>query len=190
MELLRGVGIELTYVGGVLTLAATRGDGTIGEDVTANVKTIRAIPVRLREPIDVVVRGEVYMAKDVFARLNAERLAAGEEPWKNPRNLAAGSIKLLDAREVAARPMHAILYEVVDGERVAAGHLASLARIAALGIPTSRENQHADDWDALLAAVTEPAPCSNCCHSAQPSSPASSRASRNTPALTMVAECR
>ena len=76
-----GFGIELTYVGGVLTLAATRGDGTIGEDVTANVKTIRAIPVRLREPIDVVVRGEVYMAKDVFTRLNAERLAAGEEPW-------------------------------------------------------------------------------------------------------------
>lgn len=149
-----GFGIELTYVGGVLTLAATRGDGTIGEDVTANVKTIRTIPVRLREPVDVVVRGEVYMAKDVFARLNAERLAAGEEPWKNPRNLAAGSIKLLDAREVAARPMLAILYEVVDGERIAAGHLASLARIAALGIPTSRENQHADDWDALLAAVT------------------------------------
>ncbi|MBK9034008.1 MAG: NAD-dependent DNA ligase LigA [Myxococcales bacterium] len=149
-----GFGIELTYVAGDLTLAATRGDGTIGEDVTANVRTIRAIPVRLREPIDVVVRGEIYMAKDVFTRLNAARVAAGEEPWKNPRNLAAGSIKLLDPREVAARPMHAILYEVVDGERVASGHLASLARIAALGIPTSRENQHADDWDELLAAVT------------------------------------
>ena len=149
-----GFGIELTYAAGLLTLAATRGDGTIGEDVTANVRTIRTIPVRLREPVDLVVRGEIYMAKDVFGQLNAERVAAGEEPWKNPRNLAAGSIKLLDPREVAARPMHAILYEVVDGERIATGHLASLARIAALGIPTSRENQHADDWDALLAAVT------------------------------------
>jgi DNA ligase (NAD+) len=149
-----GFGIELTYVAGALTLAATRGDGTIGEDVTANVRTIRSIPVRLREPLDVVVRGEIYMAKDVFARLNAERAAAGEEPWKNPRNLSAGSIKLLDPREVAARPMNAILYEVVDGERLATGHLASIARLAALGIPTSRENQHADDWDGLLAAVT------------------------------------
>ncbi|MEZ4399538.1 MAG: NAD-dependent DNA ligase LigA [Kofleriaceae bacterium] len=148
-----GFGIELTYQGGVLTLATTRGDGTTGEDVTANVRTIRTIPVRLREPIDVVVRGEIYIAKDTFARLNAARLAAGEEPWKNPRNLAAGSIKLLDAREVAARPMQAILYEVVDGARLADGHVASLARIAALGIPTSGENQTVDTWDGLAAAV-------------------------------------
>lgn len=148
-----GFGIELTYTAGLLTMAATRGDGTTGEDVTANVRTIRTIPVRLREPIDLVVRGEIYIAKDVFTRLNAARAAAGEEPWKNPRNLAAGSIKLLDPREVAARPMQAILYEVVDGERLDRGHLASIARLAALGIPTSTENQRADGWDALAAAV-------------------------------------
>ena len=148
-----GFGIELTYRGGELVLAATRGDGTIGEDVTANVRTIRSIPVRLGEPVDVVVRGEIYIEKATFLRINAARVAAGEEAWKNPRNLAAGSIKLLDAREVAARPMQAILYDIVDGDRIARGHLASLARIAALGIPTSRENQHADDWDALSAAV-------------------------------------
>lgn len=148
-----GFGIELTYRAGALVLAATRGDGTIGEDVTANVRTIRKIPVQLAEPVDLVVRGEIYIEKAVFARLNAARIAAGEEPWKNPRNLAAGSIKLLDAREVAARPMQAILYEVVDGERIARGHLESLRRIAALGIPTSRDNAHADDWAALSAAV-------------------------------------
>jgi len=148
-----GFGIELTYRGGELVLAATRGDGTIGEDVTANVRTIRSIPVRLAEAVDVVVRGEIYIEKQTFARINAARVAAGDEAWKNPRNLAAGSIKLLDAREVAARPMQAILYEVVDGERIARGHLASLARLAALGLPTSRENRHADDWDALSAAV-------------------------------------
>ena len=148
-----GFGIELTYVGGELTVAATRGDGTTGEDVTANVRTIRAIPQRLREQVDLVVRGEIYMAKDVFARMNAERVAAGEEPFKNPRNTAAGSIKLLDPREVARRPMSAILYEVVDGERVASGHLASLDVIRRLGIPTSSENQRATGWDALAAAV-------------------------------------
>ncbi len=149
-----GFGIELTYTAGELTLAATRGDGVTGEDVTANVRTIRAVPQRLREDISLVVRGEIYMAKEVFARLNAERVAAGEEPFKNPRNLAAGSIKLLDSREVARRPMSAILYEVVDGERIAAGHLASLDVIRRLGIPTSSENQRAQGWEALADAVT------------------------------------
>ncbi len=148
-----GFGIELTYGAGELVLAATRGDGTTGEDVSANVRTIRAIPQRLREDVDVVVRGEIYMTKAVFARLNAERVAAGEEPFKNPRNLAAGSIKLFDPREVTRRPLAAILYEVVDGERIAAGHLASLDAIRRLGIPTSTENQRAAGWDALAAAV-------------------------------------
>lgn len=149
-----GFGIELTYTAGELTLAATRGDGVIGEDVTTNVRTIRAIPQRLREEVSVVVRGEIYMAKEVFARLNAERVAAGEEPFKNPRNLAAGSIKLLDSREVAKRPMSAILYEVVDGEKLAPGHLASLDVIRRLGIPTSSENQRAQGWEPLAEAVT------------------------------------
>jgi len=148
-----GFGIELSYAAGELTLAATRGDGRIGEDVTANVRTIRAIPQQLREPLDLVVRGEIYMAKDVFVRVNAERVAAGEEPFKNPRNLAAGSIKLLDPREVARRPMAAILYEVVDGERLARSHLETLDIVRRLGIPTSGENRRADDWDGLVAAV-------------------------------------
>ena len=148
-----GFGIELVYVGGALTQAATRGDGTIGEDVTANVRTIRSIPVQLARAVDLTVRGEIYLAKDVFARLNAQRAAAGEEPFKNPRNTAAGSIKLLDPREVARRPMQAILYEVVDGERVARGHLASLDYLRELGIPTSAHNQAAHDWDQLAQAV-------------------------------------
>ena len=149
-----GFGIELTYQRGELTLAATRGDGLIGEDVTANVRTIRAIPQRLREDVDLVVRGEVYIAKDVFARINAERVANGEEPFKNPRNTAAGSIKLLDSREVARRPMQAILYEVVDGERLARSHLESLEVIRRLGIPTSPHNAAASSWEELRAAVS------------------------------------
>ncbi|HVV88208.1 MAG TPA: NAD-dependent DNA ligase LigA [Kofleriaceae bacterium] len=148
-----GFGIELTYTRGALALAATRGDGTIGEDVTANVKTIRSVPVRLPEPLDLVVRGEIYLTKEVFARLNEARAAAGEEPFKNPRNTAAGSIKLLDPREVARRPMHAILYEVVDGERLARGHLESLAYLRRLGIPTSEHNSSAASWEELAAAV-------------------------------------
>ena len=148
-----GFGIELVYVAGALTQAATRGDGTIGEDVTVNVRTIRAIPVQLTEAVDLTVRGEIYLAKDVFARLNAARAAAGEETFKNPRNTAAGSIKLLDPREVARRPMQAILYEVQGGERIARGHLESLAVAHRLGIPTSAHNTRAHSWDELAAAV-------------------------------------
>ncbi len=148
-----GFGIELTYKQGLLTLAATRGDGKIGEDVTPNVRMVRGIPLRLREPRDIVVRGEIYMRKDEFLKINEERAAAGEDTFKNPRNTAAGSIKLQDPREVAKRPMHAILYEVVDGERYADGHLASIDLIKQLGIPVSAHNMRATSWDELHAHV-------------------------------------
>jgi DNA ligase (NAD+) len=149
-----GFGIELTYERGVLTLGATRGDGRIGEDVTANVRMVKGVALRLREPIDrIVVRGEIYMTKTEFAAINAARIEAGEEPFKNPRNTAAGSIKQLDPREVAKRPMRTILYEVVDGERYASGHFASLERIRALGLPVSSHNSRAASWDELLACI-------------------------------------
>ena len=148
-----GFGIELTYRAGTLALGATRGDGRIGEDVTANVRMVRGVALRLREPIDIVVRGEIYMTKDEFAAINTARIEAGEEPFKNPRNTAAGSIKQMDPREVAKRPMRTILYEVVDGERYAPGHLASLERVARLGLPVSAHNTKAASWDELIACI-------------------------------------
>jgi len=148
-----GFGIELTYKQGVLELGATRGDGRIGEDVTANVRTVRGVVLKLREPVDIVVRGEIYMTKAEFAAINAERIKEGEEPFKNPRNTAAGTIKQMDPREVAKRPLRTILYEVVDGERYAKGHGASLDYIRRLGMPVSPHNSMAADWDSLLAAV-------------------------------------
>jgi DNA ligase (NAD+) len=147
-----GFGIELTYKHGVLALAATRGDGRIGEDVTANVKMVKGVALRLREPVDIVVRGEIYMTKAEFEAINAERIAAGEEPFKNPRNTAAGSIKQQDPREVAKRPMRTILYEVVDGERYAPGHLASIDYIRKLGLPVSAHNKSAATWEELIAS--------------------------------------
>ncbi len=148
-----GFGIELTYQQGLLTLAATRGDGRIGEDVTQNARTVRGVALKLREPMDIVVRGEIYMTKAEFEEINAERAKAGEELFKNPRNTAAGSIKQQDPREVAKRPMWTILYEVVDGERYASGHLASLALIERLGLPVSTNNTAARSWDELHAQV-------------------------------------
>ena len=148
-----GFGIELTYKQGMLALGATRGDGRIGEDVTANVKMVKGVALKLREPVDIVVRGEIYMTKAEFAAINEARAARGEELFKNPRNTAAGSIKQMDPNEVKKRPMRTILYEVVDGERYANGHLASLDLIHKLGLPVSAHNSKALGWDALLACV-------------------------------------
>ncbi len=148
-----GISIELEYRGGGFVRGATRGDGTTGEDVTVNLRTVAGVALRLREPVDVTVRGEVYIAKADFVAINAAREEAGEEPFKNPRNLTAGTIKQLDPREAAKRPMRTILYEVVDGERWARGHLESLARLYGLGLPVSEHNTRAAGWDALWAAV-------------------------------------
>lgn len=148
-----GFGIELTYKNGMLTLGATRGDGRIGEDVTANVKMVKGVALKLRERVDIVVRGEIYMTKTEFEAINAERAKQGEELFKNPRNTAAGSIKQQDPREVAKRPMRTILYEVVDGERYATGHIASLDFIKKLGIPTSTNNSRAKSWEELIEQV-------------------------------------
>ena len=112
-----GIGVELTFEGGRFVLGATRGDGRIGEDVTANLRTIRSLPLRLAEPVTITVRGEVFMLRRDFDAINLDRAAAGEEVWKNPRNFAGGSLKLLDARECARRPLQILLYDLVDGER-------------------------------------------------------------------------
>lgn len=148
-----GFGIELTYNGGILVLGATRGDGRIGEDVTQNVRVVRGVALKLAEPVDIVVRGEIYMTKAEFAQINEERIKAGEEVFKNPRNTAAGTIKQMDPREVAKRPLRTILYEVVDGERYARGHLESLEYIKRLGLPVSPANSSASDWEGLMSCV-------------------------------------
>ena len=148
-----GIGVELTYEQGRLVLGATRGDGRVGEDITANMRTVRGVPLRLREDIDVSVRGEVYMNRADFAALNDARREAGEEPFKNPRNTVAGSIKQLDPRLVAERAMYVTLYEVVGGERHARGHFEVLAWMRKLGLPTSEHNTEAHTWADLHAQV-------------------------------------
>jgi len=107
-----GVAISLRYENGRLIRAVTRGDGETGDDVTANVKTIRSIPLRLsgETPAVLEVRGEVYMDTAGFAKLNEERQEAGQEPFANPRNACAGSLKQLDPRVVAKRPLDAVFY--------------------------------------------------------------------------------
>src|SRR5215471_1044221 len=110
-----GVAINLRYEKGPFVCGATRGDGTTGDDITPNLRTIRSIPPRLRSdkakpPRLLEVRGEVYLTRTGFQKLNEERKAAGEETFANPRNAAAGSLKQLDSRIVAKRPLDIVLY--------------------------------------------------------------------------------
>ncbi|MDB5259752.1 MAG: ligA [Candidatus Taylorbacteria bacterium] len=111
-----GLKIVLEYRGGMLFRAATRGDGTVGEDVTENVKTIESVPLRLNRPIDIIVEGEVWMAKSQLVALNVGRKSRGEEPFANPRNLAAGSIRQLDPKIVAERKLQTFIYDVAKYE--------------------------------------------------------------------------
>ncbi len=135
-----GVSIAVHYRRGRLALGATRGDGATGDDITANLRTVRSIPTRLETdepPALVEVRGEAFMDHEGFARLNEQAAAAGEEPFPNPRNATAGTLKQLDPRIVARRPVRAVFYAVglADGvtfER----HADALRHLRAWGLPT------------------------------------------------------
>ncbi len=135
-----GLSIALTYEDGRLVRGATRGDGTRGEDVTSNVRTIRAIPLALRQgpPGRVEVRGELFLPRSTFARINREREEAGEPLFQNPRNAAAGTMRNLDPALVARRRLGAFTYQLVDAEGGRHGggsHSATLAKLRAWGLP-------------------------------------------------------
>ncbi len=152
-----GLSLSLLYRQGILVRAATRGNGEVGDDITANVKTIRSIPLRIpTEAALVEVRGEIYMTREGFAELNRQEEEAGNEPFANPRNAAAGSIKLLDPREVAKRPLDAILYAVGALEGVRFGtHLEMIRTLAEWGFRTPPWRQLCMDMPQVLNAVDE-----------------------------------
>jgi DNA ligase (NAD+) len=138
-----GLAVNLRYENGALVSGSTRGDGTTGDDITSNLKTIRAIPLRFLAkgnppPRVLEVRGEVYMTRAGFKKLNAERAAAGEEAFANPRNAAAGSLKQLDPRIVAKRPLGAIFYGTgqIEGDGMPATHKELLHWLSERGFKT------------------------------------------------------
>ena len=111
-----GLSGSLIYKNGVLVRAATRGDGVVGENITNNVKTIRTVPLRLTKDIDIEVRGEIYMSKDSFEKANIERVMNGEQPFANPRNAAAGSVRQLDSKVTAKRNLDFMAYFIPNPE--------------------------------------------------------------------------
>lgn len=146
-----GSSVSVTYEDGVLVRAATRGDGTRGEDITANVRTIRSVPLRLRQPVTLEVRGEVFMTDADFAKLNEEREAAGEPLFANPRNAAAGSVRQQDPSVTARRPLDVFFYAVghIEGEAPAT-HAELLEFLAELGFKVNTEWQLVPDIEAAI----------------------------------------
>ncbi|MEU5401843.1 NAD-dependent DNA ligase LigA [Streptomyces sp. NPDC005963] len=148
-----GVAVNLTYEKGRLIRAATRGNGLVGEDVTANVRTITDIPERLqgeRIPELVEIRGEVFFPMDEFQELNARRVAAGEQPYANPRNSASGSLRQKDSRVTATLPLHMVVHGIgarkgFDIDRLS--HAYDLLR--EWGLPTARHNKVVDCLDGV-----------------------------------------
>ncbi|RKG53125.1 NAD-dependent DNA ligase LigA [Corallococcus sp. AB011P] len=159
---LDGLAISLRFEDGRFVQGATRGDGTTGEDVTGNLRTIKSLPLELfpqdgvKVPRRLEVRGEVFIRKEDFRKLNEKREEAGESLFANPRNAAAGSLRQLDPRETAARPLSVYLYECVPGDGVPAfkTHTQKLEYLKTLGLPINRY-QHADGADGVRQRYDE-----------------------------------
>ena len=153
-----GLSVSLRYVGGILTQGATRGDGITGEDVTSNIKTIFDIPLTLPEPLDLVVRGEVYMPRAVFERLNAKREAEGTALLANPRNAAAGSLRQLDPNVTAQRALSIFVFNFQEGSLYLDGHAPethteTLNRLAELGFTTLQETTVCTTHSDIVAHI-------------------------------------
>lgn len=154
-----GLGVSLRYENGIFVRGATRGDGVTGEDVSENLKTIKGLPLKLsgrRSPRVLEVRGEVYMNREGFQKANREREEAGEAPFANPRNAAAGSIRLLDPRITARRPLRIVLYYLLEptahGIRT---HWEALSFMKGLGLPTSKHLFRGDGIREVIRACDE-----------------------------------
>ncbi|HEY6510970.1 MAG TPA: NAD-dependent DNA ligase LigA, partial [Burkholderiaceae bacterium] len=149
-----GLAISLRYEAGVLVLAATRGDGETGEDVTQNIRTIAQIPLRLKDVAAPVleVRGEVYMRRDAFERLNASQREKGEKTYVNPRNTAAGAVRQLDPAMTASRPLSFFAYGLgeVQGWDVPATHAGLLDALAAMALPVRADRRVVQGAEGLV----------------------------------------
>ncbi len=154
-----GTAISARYENGLYVRAVTRGDGKVGDDVTENLRTIHALPLRLSGtyPSLLEVRGEVYLPKATFERLNELSEAAGEQPWANPRNAAAGSLKLLDSKEVARRGLMVLFYGAPECDEVASYQSEVPKLLRSWGLPTFAEQAHgsAESIDKIFEFINK-----------------------------------
>lgn len=148
-----GLGVNLTYKNGLMVSAATRGDGVVGEDITNNFRTIKYVPIKLKEPVDLEVRGEIYMTKKSFEAANQKRIAAGEEPFQNPRNAAAGSARQLDSRIAKERKLDTVLYHVPN--TTCDTHYETLEMLEKLGLPVNPNSRKVHNFEEIKEFIEE-----------------------------------
>ena len=150
-----GLSVSLHYEKGKLATAATRGDGTVGEDITNNVKTIKTVPLTLKEPIDIEVRGEIYMAKATLKKLNEERASNNQPLLQNCRNAAAGSIRQLDSKIAASRKLDCWIYHLPNPEDYGIKtHYEALEFMKKLGFKTNPNNLLVTDINGILDYIS------------------------------------
>ncbi|WP_276258260.1 NAD-dependent DNA ligase LigA [Haloglomus litoreum] len=147
-----GISVELVYRDGELERAASRGDGHEGDDITANVRTVGSIPQRLRgdHPEYLAVRGELFMPREPFSAYNSERVAEGKEPFANPRNAVAGTVRQLDPSTVAERPLDCFFFDVLESSADFETHIEQVRRLPEWGLKTSAKVERVDDIEAAL----------------------------------------
>lgn len=149
-----GLAVSLRYENGLFVQGATRGDGTTGEDITENLKTIRSIPLRLKKELSFEVRGEAFMPRKSFEKLNELRLQQEEEPFANPRNAAAGSIRQLDPKIAAKRNLDIFVYSIADlGGTGVDKHSEALDLLEELGFKTNKERRKCENIDEVLKLI-------------------------------------
>ena len=153
-----GLSVALTYANGVFVRGATRGDGNVGEDVTQNIRTIFSLPMTLPEPLNITIRGEVYMPRAVFESINAKREAAGQTLMANPRNAAAGSLRQLDPKIAAERRLDVFIFNLQEGSLWADGHepvshAGTLVRLCELGLPVIGERIIARTHEEIFSHI-------------------------------------
>lgn len=150
-----GASINLTYKNGFLISAVTRGDGEKGDDVTANVKTIKSVPLKLSGdfPTEFEIRGEIILPIEGFNKMNEERIEIGEEPYRNPRNTASGSLKLQDSSEVAKRPLECLLYHIISEQLNVNNQFDSLQKARDWGFKVPQQAKLVNSIEAVLEYI-------------------------------------
>ena len=151
-----GLSVSLRYEDGNFVRGATRGDGTVGENITENLKTVRSVPIKLKEPMNIEVRGECFMPKRSFVQLNQDREAEGKDICANPRNAAAGSLRQLDSKITAKRNLDTFLYTVADfGPMQAKTQYDALEELEKIGFHTNREKRLCHSIDEVWSYIEE-----------------------------------
>lgn len=151
-----GLAVSLKYVNGRFVQGLTRGDGTTGENITENLKTIHAIPLTIKEPLSIEVRGEAYMPRKSFISLNEQKEQNGEQLFANPRNAAAGSLRQLDSKLTAKRKLDIFLYSVNDLTEIEADSQSeALNNLDELGFKTNKERETFDDIEGVLSFISK-----------------------------------